>query len=159
MNQDQNMGASSEADQQPQRKRLMLTVGLPRSGKTTWARRQGFPIVCPDTIRTELHGQRFAKEAEPFVWTIANLMVRALFRAGHDRVILDACNNTRKRRDEWKSDLWITELVIMDTPAEKCLERALAEGDSYIIPIIGRMTAESEDPGLDERVVWRRSEC
>jgi len=28
--------------------RLILMVGLPRSGKTTAARRLGHPIVCPD---------------------------------------------------------------------------------------------------------------
>ncbi len=31
--------------------RLILTVGLPRSGKTTWALEQGWPIVNPDSIR------------------------------------------------------------------------------------------------------------
>src|SRR5690554_6874569 len=30
---------------------LICTVGLPRSGKTTWARKQSYPIVNPDSIR------------------------------------------------------------------------------------------------------------
>ena len=31
---------------------LLATVGLPRSGKSTWAKEQGFPIVSPDAIDT-----------------------------------------------------------------------------------------------------------
>ena len=85
------------------RKTLIAMVGLPRSGKSTWAKKAGHPIVSPDAIRLALHGQRFISEAEPFVWAIAKAMVRALFLAGHSAVILDATNNTRKRRDEWKS--------------------------------------------------------
>jgi predicted kinase len=84
--------------------RLILTVGLPRSGKTTWARAQGVPVASPDAISRALHGQRFIGVAEPFVWAIAKLMVRALFLAGHPTVIVDATNTTQKRRDEWKSD-------------------------------------------------------
>jgi len=89
---------------------LILTVGLPCSGKSTWALQQtrryaspiyGSPIVCPDQIRLALHGQRFVAMAEPFVWAIARTMVISLFGAGHQKVILDACNTTRKRRDDW----------------------------------------------------------
>jgi predicted kinase len=49
---------------------LILTVGLPRSGKSSWSRQQTFPVVNPDSIRLALHGLRFAPEAEPFVWAI-----------------------------------------------------------------------------------------
>ena len=71
---------------------LILTVGLPRSGKSTWARSQAYPIVCPDEIRTALHGHRFIPEAEPFVRAVAKVMVRALFGAGHQCVIFDGSN-------------------------------------------------------------------
>jgi len=37
---------------------LILTVGLPRSGKSTWAAKKGFPIVSPDAIRLAMHGMR-----------------------------------------------------------------------------------------------------
>lgn len=82
---------------------LIVTVGLPRSGKSTWAKRQTFPVVNPDAIRLALHGQRFYGPAEPFVWATAKLMVRSLFGAAHRKVIVDATNCTRKRRDEWRA--------------------------------------------------------
>lgn len=130
---------------------LIVTVGLPRSGKTTWARSQKHPIVCPDSIRLALHRQRYVEDAEAFVWAIARVMVKSLFYAGHKTVIVDACSNTRKRRDAWISESWMTAFKVIDTSVELCLHRAIEEGDGYIIPIIERMAAESEPLGPDER--------
>lgn len=129
---------------------LVVTVGLPRAGKTRWARAQGFPIVNPDSIRLALHGMRFVPEAEGFVWAIAKVMVRALFLAGHDFVILDACNVSRKRRDEWVDRWWNTTFALVATPAETCVARAEMEGDQEIIPVIQRMADGWEDLGADE---------
>lgn len=132
---------------------LICTVGLPRSGKTTWARSQAWPIVNPDSIRLAIHGQRFVSEAEPFVWATAKAMVRALFLAGHKIVILDACNNSQKRRDEWDSGEWATFFKVIDTPKETCLERARAEGDTEIAEVIERM-ADKFEPLADDEEQW-----
>jgi predicted kinase len=103
---------------------LYMTVGLPQSGKSTWARQQGHPVVNPDSIRLALHGMPFVGLAEPFVWAIAKVMVRALFLAGHDAVILDATNVTRKRRDEWKSKDWARSFVEFIESVDVCKQRA-----------------------------------
>lgn len=105
-------------------KELYVLVGLPRSGKSTWAQQQSVPIVCPDAIRLALTGQAFVPEAEPMVWTLARYMVRALFLAGHRHVILDACNTTKARRSNWKSPEWQRTFLWFDTPAGTCQERA-----------------------------------
>lgn len=131
---------------------LVATVGLPRSGKSTWARSQSYPIVCPDEIRTALHGHRFIAEAEPFIWAICKVMVRSLFGAGHQFVILDATNITRKRRDEWRSSEWALRFKYIDTPASVCHERAEAENDSSIHPIIADQAERLELLGEDELV-------
>ena len=106
-------------------RRLIATIGLPRSGKSTWAREQGHPIVNQDAIRLALHGKPFIGLAEPFVRAIAHCMVRALFEAGHETVILDATNVTEKRRFEWVTDEWQTEWHVIETPKSVCLERAI----------------------------------
>lgn len=36
--------------------RVIFTVGAPGSGKTTWAKQQGIPVVCRDDIRAEIVG-------------------------------------------------------------------------------------------------------
>lgn len=131
-------------------KTLVLLVGLPRSGKTTWAKEQGFPVVNPDSIRLAIHGQRFVPVAEPLVWAVAKTMVRALFLAGHATVILDACNTTRKRRDEWKSNDWQTRFVQISTAESVCINRANEIGDTEIVPVIERMNRQYEALEADE---------
>lgn len=121
---------------------LILTVGLPRSGKSTWAMQQGHPVVNPDSIRLALHGRPFAIEAEPMVWAIAYLMVLALFKAGHSTVVLDATNISEKRRDDWLSKDWQCRYVCFDTPAHVCIERARSLGQEELVPIIERMAAD-----------------
>lgn len=133
---------------------LIATVGLPRSGKTTWARKQAYPIVCPDAIRLAMHGQRFVDRAEPFVWATAKVMVRALFEAGHRHVILDATNTTKKRRDEWKSEReWGLFFKDMPETREECESRANAQGDATILPVIERMATQFE-PLADDDPRW-----
>lgn len=132
---------------------LICMVGLPYSGKTTWARDQSYPIVNPDSIRLAIHGQRFIPEAERLVWAIAHTMVHALFLAGHQRVILDATNGSRKRRDEWQSDKWDTFFKLIDTSAEICRLRAHEKNDSEIQSVIDRMVAEWQPLAKDE-LLW-----
>lgn len=120
-------------------KTLILPVGLPCSGKSTWARSQGVPIVSPDEIRFNLHGQAFATGAERFVWAIAHVMVESLFSAGASVIILDACNVSPERRDEWIDPRWELAFRCFDTPVETCKGRAIASGQENLLPIIDRM--------------------
>lgn len=144
-------------------RRLILTVGLPRSGKTSWARATGFPIVSPDAIRLALHGRAFEPLAEPFVWATARLMVRSLFLAGHETVVLDACNVTRARRDEWRGSEWETFCIVFECSREEAIRRVEADilsgsqdgaGDvPYArMSAIDRMAKNFEPLGEDEQV-------
>jgi predicted kinase len=130
--------------------KLIMTVGLPRCGKSTWSMKQGHPVVNPDSIRLALHGQPFIGEAEPFVWAIAKTMVRSLFLAGHEVVILDATNLTRKRRDEWKSDLWEREFKKFLVAKIVCIRRAMDTDREYLIPVIEKMSEDYEPVEKDE---------
>ncbi len=129
-------------------KTLLLTVGLPRAGKSTWARqmaeRYNCPIVNPDSVRLAIHGQRFLLSAEGYVWACVNTMVKALFLAGHDLLILDATNVTRKRRSTWESADWGTLYVLLKTSRAECIQRAVESNDAEIIPVIERMALERD---------------
>ncbi len=133
-------------------KELILTVGLPRSGKSTWAQTTGFPMVNPDSIRLALHGQAFQPEAEPMVWTMARYMVRSLFLAGHDRVVLDATNVTKRRRQEWMSSEWATKFKEFNASKEVCTQRAIDNNQQCLVPVIERMAKQMEPLTSDERI-------
>lgn len=125
---------------------LLLTVGLPRSGKSTWSMKTGYPVVNPDSIRLALHGQAFYAPAEAFVWATAHLMVAALFRAGHRVVVLDATNITKRRRDDWRSKDWNCGYVCFPTSKEDCIYRAVMNEQRELVPIIERMAKSLEWP-------------
>lgn len=134
----------SESETEPTSNELILMVGLPFSGKSEWAKSYNSPVVRPDAIRLALHGQKFVAEAEPMVWTVARLMVKSLFHAGHRRVVLDACNISRARRNEWKSHMWRLRFVHVLTPIDTCLERAVQANQPEMHRVIERMYHEWE---------------
>ncbi len=133
-------------------KTLVMTVGLPRSGKTTWAKKMGHPMVSPDAIRLALHGQAYVSSAESFVWAIAQTMVAALFEAGHHIVILDACNNSVRRRDAWKSRRWHRVFEVFTASCEVCVDRACSDERDDLVKVIERMSEQHEPVTDEERV-------
>lgn len=130
-------------------KELVMLVGLPRSGKSTWAKQQGIPIVNPDSIRLALHGSPFLEKAEPLVWVFTHYMIDSLFISGHDKIILDATNITRERRDQfYDKDYFVTHKV-MKVPVDVCLERAREEAP-ILLPVIQKMAEQIEWPDKKE---------
>lgn len=121
---------------------LFLTVGLPRSGKSTWAKSQSLPIVNRDAIRLALHGQAYIQDAEPMVTAIETYMVKSLFLAGHNAIIIDATHLKEEYRKRWESDEWEIRLVNFKTSKEVCIERAKKDKKEYLIPIIESMDEE-----------------
>ena len=130
-------------------KELTLTIGLPRSGKSTWSKMHGHPIVSPDSIRLALHGEAYNVDAEPMVWVIAKYMVKSLFIAGHDKVILDATNTTKSRRDFWINDMWEIKHYYFTTSKEVCIQRAKDSNTEYLIPVIERMSEKLDLTDVD----------
>lgn len=127
-------------------KKLMLLIGLPRSGKSTWAKSQNHPVVNPDSIRLAIHGHAYIPKAEPLVWATAKIMVAALFLAGHNKVVMDATNLTEESRSKWLSDDWECVYNAFHTPKEICIERAIASGTEYLIPVIEEMAVTMDIP-------------
>jgi len=131
-------------------KMLIMLMGLPRAGKSMWARASGVPVVNPDSIRLAMHEQPYIKAAEPFVWAIAKTMVKALFLAGHDKVVLDATNTTRKRRDEWRDGDWAVRVHEFTASIDLCIQRAKSSNRDDLIPVIERMFENYEPLDDDE---------
>jgi hypothetical protein len=132
--------------------RLYFTIGVQRSGKSTYCTRwaqnlempgDGYPraIVCADSIRIALHGQRYKYEAEPMVFAMDTYMIRSLLVRGHD-VIADETGTTERsirRILEIDPD---AQHILIDTPKEVCIARAFTTNQSDLVPVIERCHAQ-----------------
>jgi len=128
-----------------QTKEALILVGLPRGGKSTWARKQGLPIVDPDGLRMVLGGKKHCPEHDKEVWRIAPIMLAALFEAGHDKVIVDSTSLTRARRMLFASPNWKQTFIMHLTPLKTCEENCRRLGQEEIIPHLARK-AEGFEP-------------
>jgi hypothetical protein len=135
---------------------LILTVGLPYSGKTTWALSTGFPIVCRDAIHMALHGERYLAPAEDMVSVLEFSMVQSLFLAGHKFVIVDSINLKEGYRERWNEPWFIWKPCVKVFAADErvCKERALANVDLDIIPIIEKNAIFLTDEAKLEKAHW-----
>jgi len=110
--------------------RLLITRGLPASGKTTFARKLQPQVVRVnrDDLRVMLHGQRlFSQRAEAQVTHAQRAAVEALLRA-HSDVIVDDTNLRAKTVRDWAelaARLHATFEVhdFTDVPLDECVRR------------------------------------
>jgi predicted kinase len=110
--------------------RLLITRGLPASGKTTFARKlQPYVVrVNRDDLRLMLHGRRlFTQWAEGQVTAVQRAMVEALLRA-RASVIVDDTNLRSRTVREWaemaaRFHAGFEVHDFTDVPVQECLRR------------------------------------
>lgn len=130
---------------------LYFTIGLPRSGKSTyaneWVKEKPMRVVvCGDDIRFALHGKRFEPLAESMVNAIKLTMIRALLNRGFD-VLVDGTHTTRHSiKQLLEIDRYAIGLLDTNVPtAEECIQRAKDTGQEDLIPVIHRMNKNLEE--------------
>jgi len=130
--------------------RLLITRGLPASGKTTFARKLQPRVVRVnrDDLRRMLHGERlYTQWAEGQVTHAQRAMVEALLRA-HADVIVDDTNLRNKTVREWaelaaRLGAQFEVHDFTDVPLEECIRRDVSRpaGDQVGEEAIRRMHA------------------
>lgn len=138
------------------KKIMYVTVGLPRSGKTTlankWMNELKGVIVNRDTIRLVAHGHVFRASAEPLITFIEETMVRSLLTTGTQTVIIDGTNSLPSFRNKWrlvaKEFGYEINFVNVITSSDECIKRAKTDDRYDLIPIIGRMAGYMTFPDI-----------
>ena len=135
-------------------------VGIPGSGKSTYAAGLGVRVVCPDAIRETLN----LSPDSPEGFAIAKLEIKKALEAGED-VVFDATNTIRQYRaemiDAGKPYANKVVCIWLDVPLEVCIARHLERvrrGIRTTLPVsvIERMSKQlAENPpdvaeGFDE---------
>lgn len=134
---------------------VYIMVGLPRSGKSTYVERfkGNKAIISADQLRYLVYGQRFWGPGEDMMWAIRKIALTMLMEQGID-IVIDETNTTNARRkpiiELARKHNYLVEVVVINTPKEVCIERAKADGDSNLIPVIERMAEQFEPISLEE---------
>ena len=72
-------------------------------------------------------------------------MVKSLFSAGHDTVIVDSTHLRHKYIERWESSQWEIKFEYFSTSPEVCIERAIKDKKEELIPIIKAMSHPNYD--------------
>ena len=139
------------------RPRLILLVGVPGSGKTTYAKEYieaNTVHLSSDTIRAELYGDESIQGDPARVFSLMQTRAIETLNDGKD-VIYDATNITRKDRASIINicpKFAKIEAHIIWAPIEVCLERDASRDRTVGKEVIDRMLKRSQAPYYDEGI-------
>lgn len=128
------------------RGKLVVVVGLPRSGKSSFSRRwesenSGRVVVCADNIRKALHGHAYIGQAEEVVHSIYYTMIRTLLLQGYEVLADDTHTSISSLLKMCAIDLDF-KAVHIDTDEETCIQRAHLTNQSYLEKPIRRLAEQ-----------------
>lgn len=120
--------------------KLLFTIGLPRSGKSTYLKNtdKRYSIVCADEIRLALYGQRYFAGGELFVSAIKEIMIKSLLSNGND-IIVDGTHTTQNSINKILSIDNEANGIFIPTHPDICKQRAIETEQLDLIPIIDKM--------------------
>lgn len=129
--------------------KLYYTIGIPGSGKTTWAKAQDIPVFSSDDIRKELYGDASIQGNPDKVFGLLHERVRECLRNGQS-CILDATNLTPRSRKVPNLPEHQKIAVIFNTPIDECKYRN--ENRDRVVPeeVIDRMAKKYIPPKREE---------
>jgi predicted kinase len=134
--------------------RLVLTVGLPGSGKSTWLSEQGVEAISSDRIRAMLSGDEANQSVNRLVFRTMRQIAEARLKAGAEVTYIDSTALTR-----WERRCWVrfgelhdcsVEVALFEVGVEECLRRNRARDRVVPEEAVVRMAARWERPTLDE---------
>lgn len=132
----------------------MLLVGLPGSGKSTWAAAQGLPVLSSDAIRLMLADDETDQTIHGRVFATLRFLLRQRLALCRPVTCVDATSLTPRERRPWieiaRAYDCDIEAVFFDLPLDVCAARNAARGRVVPQDVIEKMAAKLIPPSLDE---------
>ena len=134
--------------------RIVITVGLPGSGKSTYLQKLGVNPISSDAIRLTLADDATTQSIHPQVFATMRYLLRRRIALGRPVTYVDATHLTVTERAPYvniaRSFGCDLEALFFDTPLEVC--RARNRRRERIVPLeaIDTMRAKLVPPSLEE---------
>lgn len=134
--------------------RLVILVGLPASGKSTWARENGLPTLSSDAVRELLTGDSTHQGVNRLVFRTLRYLAAARLQAGMPVTCIDSTALTI-----WERRCWIRfahlhdcpiEAVFFDTPLDECKRRNALRDRVVPDHAMDHMAARLQRPNEEE---------
>ena len=104
-----------------------MLIGVPGSGKSTWARAQGHAVLSSDEMRRVLSGDETNQSIHGKVFAAIRYLLRSRLEIGAGPTIIDATNLRRRDRKVWlqiaQKFKVSVEAVYFSIPLELALDR------------------------------------
>jgi predicted kinase len=144
----------AERTQQAAKGLVVLAIGLPGSGKTTWFGRRGVSPLSSDMLRGILFDDVEEQRYQGLVFSTLRSMLRARLIAHMPLNYVDATNLSIHERRQWikmaKSFGYEVHAVFFDVPLEVCLERNRQRDRSVSEDIMRKMAEKLKPPVFEE---------
>ncbi len=133
---------------------VVLTIGLPGSGKTTWYKRRGVQPLSSDLLRTILFDDITEQRYQGLVFSTLRSLLRARLIAKMPWNYVDATNLSPHERRQWikmaKSFGYEVQAVFFDVPLSICLERNSKRDRQVTDEVMHRMAERLRPPAFRE---------
>jgi predicted kinase len=133
---------------------VVLAIGLPGSGKTTWYKRRGVTPLSSDLLRSILFDDITEQRYQGLVFSTLRSLLRARLIAKMPWNYVDATNLSPHERKQWikmaKSFGYEVQAVFFDVPLEVCLQRNRQRDRSVSEDIMRKMAEKLKAPMFEE---------
>jgi predicted kinase len=133
---------------------VVLAIGLPGSGKTTWFGRRGITPLSSDLLRNILFDDVEEQRYQGLVFSTLRSLLRARLIARMPMNYVDATNLSIHERRQWikmaKSFGYEVQAVYFDVPLEVCLDRNRQRDRSVSEDVMRKMAERLKPPVFEE---------